>query len=567
VIARLRPKLPTICTVHLFLAPALIFIAACLDRQYQTDFWHHLARGQQIVRLGRILDVDVFTFTVAGAPLRDANWLTQVIYWRLFAWGGLNCVQVVNAGLLAITLLVLVRICQRVQASSRAAGITGAMVFLGLCPFALIRPQTGSFLLFVLLLAVLMDRKRRPGTIWLAVPIMALWANVHGGFAIGLVLIGAFALEAGILFSLSLSGHCTTTSKFQRSISRTRERRRAVMAIDEHFDGSAHRRLRVRLTSRDLMRLLLLLALSVLATCANPYGWTIYQYAATLTARAAGRGIEEWLPPTLSSAAGWVLLLWIVALAAAAWVGRRKPGLLQVCLLVCFVPLACRSVRMVPWVLLATAPMMAQMLGAAAGGYSGKRHAAAQPPDPAAARRRGADLCAPPKPSISSAILLMFLIGASILSLPWLANVNPLFGTVRSTHRVEDALQNTQIAMAKRGAGRVFTRLEWGDYLSFAAHGENPVFCDGRIELYPDSLWKQYIQISAGRPDAERILDRWAVDYLVLDAQYHATLLTRIGRNGSWKTVWRSGQVVLLERSTPRLAGREIPSKTIADSR
>jgi hypothetical protein len=527
VTARLRLKLPTIRTVHLLLAPALIFIAACLDRQYQTDFWHHLARGQQIVRLGRLLDVDVFTFTVAGAPLRDANWLTQVIYWRLFAWGGLNCVQVVNAALLAITVLVLVRICQRVQPSSRAAGITGAMVFLGLCPFALIRPQTGSFLLFVLLLAVLMDRKRRPGAMWLAVPIMALWANVHGGFAIGLVLIGAFVLEAGIEFSFS-----------------------------------------------DLTSLVVLLGLAILATCLNPYGWTIYQYAATLTARAAGRGIEEWLPPTLASAAGWVLLLWVSGLAAAAWVGRRKPGLLQVCLVVCFVPLACRSVRMVPWVLLATAPMMAQMLGAALGNLHA-RHAAAQPPDssatdprnPAAARRRGAGIEATPQPSLSAAILLIFLIGASIISLPSLANVNPLFGTVRSNHRVEDDLQVVKSAMARRGAGRVFTRLEWGDYLSFAAHGENPVFCDGRIELYPDSLWKQYIQISAGRPDSERILDRWAVDYLMLDAQYHATLLTRIGRNGSWKTVWRSGQVVLLERSVPRLADRELSSKTIADSR
>jgi hypothetical protein len=121
--------------------------------------------------------------------------------------------------------------------------------------------------------------------------------------------------------------------------------------------------------------------------------------------------------------------------------------------------------------------------------------------------------------------------------------------------------------MAASGAGRVFTRLEWGDYLSFAAHGENPVFCDGRIELYPDSVWTQYIQISSGRPEAERILDRWAVDYLVLDAQYHATLLTRIGRNGSWKTVWRSGRVVLLERSVPRRADHEFPSKSIADAR
>ncbi|HEX4124792.1 MAG TPA: hypothetical protein VHY37_08715, partial [Tepidisphaeraceae bacterium] len=242
--------------------------------------------------------------------------------------------------------------------------------------------------------------------------------------------------------------------------------------------------------------------------------------------------------------------------------------------LICFVPLACRSVRMVPWLLLATAPMMAEMLAVARIRW-GMRHGAAQRLDsssrrgtenPAAARRRGTGN----EPSLSALVLLTILLAAATMSLPWLANVNPLFGTVRSDHRVEDDLHAVKNAMAARGPGRVFTRLEWGDYLSFAAHGADPVFMDGRIELYPDSLWKQYLQITAGRGDFERILDRWAVDYLILDAQYHATLLKQIGRNGSWKTVWRSGQVVLLTRTVPLVtanSSRVFPSKTIADTR
>jgi hypothetical protein len=164
----------------------------------------------------------------------------------------------------------------------------------------------------------------------------------------------------------------------------------------------------------------------------------------------------------------------------------------------------------------------------------------------------------------------MILIGAAIISLPWLANINPLFAGVRSDHRTEDDLQAARNGMAARGPGRVFTRLEWGDYLSFVAHKDHPVFCDGRIELYPDALWRQYLRISAGGADFERILDGWGVDYLVLDAQYHATLLTQIGRNGSWKTVWRSGQVVLLTRSAPLVEhnhAQNLSPQSIADSR
>src|SRR5438105_5479584 len=99
--------------VRLLLAPSLVFIAANLDRQYQTDFWHHLTRGRAIVAAGRLVDVDLFTFTIHGQRLRDANWLTQVLYYRTFQLGGLALVQFANAVVLAAALALLVRVCRR----------------------------------------------------------------------------------------------------------------------------------------------------------------------------------------------------------------------------------------------------------------------------------------------------------------------------------------------------------------------------------------------------------------------------------------------------------------------
>ena len=37
---------------RLLLAPALIFVATAIDRNYQTDLWHHLARGRLIAAEG-----------------------------------------------------------------------------------------------------------------------------------------------------------------------------------------------------------------------------------------------------------------------------------------------------------------------------------------------------------------------------------------------------------------------------------------------------------------------------------------------------------------------------------
>ena len=38
---------------------------------------------------------------------------------------------------------------------------------------------------------------------------------------------------------------------------------------------------------------------------------------------------------------------------------------------------------------------------------------------------------------------------------------------------------------------------------------------DSRIELLPAERWREYLAIAAGRWDAERLLDRWGIDYVV----------------------------------------------------
>src|SRR5205823_15103135 len=93
----LRLPLPTDRWTRFLLAPALVFIAACVDRNYQTDLWHHLARGRTIVTEGRLLDTDRFTFTFPGQPFQDVNWLWQIGFYHLHELGGLPLVQTVNA--------------------------------------------------------------------------------------------------------------------------------------------------------------------------------------------------------------------------------------------------------------------------------------------------------------------------------------------------------------------------------------------------------------------------------------------------------------------------------------
>src|SRR5947208_3356777 len=89
--------LPTDAWVRALLAPALVFIACGIDRNYQTDLWHHLARGRVIATEGHLLDHDRFTYTIPGESFQDVSWLSQLAFYGLDRAGGLNLLQAVNA--------------------------------------------------------------------------------------------------------------------------------------------------------------------------------------------------------------------------------------------------------------------------------------------------------------------------------------------------------------------------------------------------------------------------------------------------------------------------------------
>jgi hypothetical protein len=485
--------LPTDRWTRAILAPALVFIATAIDRNYQTDLWHHLARGRAIVTEGQLLNADRFTYTVPGRPFQDVNWGWQVLFYQLYHVGGLSLVQVVNSVILAAMMTVLLGLCWRRSGSLLAASMIGVFSFFGLWQLLIIRPQTFSLLLFVLLYAVLEGSSRRP---WLlAVPpvIMAVWVNVHGGFPIGLVLVGCYLLAA-------------------------------VMGAPEQ--------------SRPLWRRslpwALCLLVSVAATLLNPYGWHVYEYVGVTSSSASGRRIDEWLPPGLDLLTGKLFVLSLLLMLVLFAFSGRRPTRKEMCLVCGFLPLACGSVRMVAWWLLISAPILAEQL------------VAFWP------RLRQAD-ADDRRPALGNAVACAAIGLAMILSLPWLEAYNPVLARPGRAHRTESDLQAVADRLtAEGGNGRIFTRFAWGEYLGWSLTPRFTVFMDGRIEIFPDTVWSQYSAITRGRSDWQDILDSYQVDHLLLDTTgYHHELLPLVDLSPVWRRLGQYGDAVLFVRQQP----------------
>jgi hypothetical protein len=477
-------------------APALVFIAAVMDRNYQTDLWHHLARGRAIVAEDRLLDEDRFTFTVYGQPLRDPNWGWQLLFYRLYARGGLPLIQTINAALLAAAMAFLIVRAWRRSGSLIAAAAFCLVAFLGLWQLILIRPQTFSILLFVLMCGVLEGaRHRRP--LFLAAPLlMALWANVHGGFPVGLLLIGCYVAA-------------------------------------ELFDAA---RTRSPVALRTCGLWLLCLLGSVAATLVNPYGWNLYEYVVQTSKAASGRAIDEWLPPGWNSLTGKVWVFSLAALVVGLALSPRRPTTRELCLLGCFLPLSCGSVRMVAWWLLICTPILAAQFAALW---------------PRLQQLDSSD----DHPSLGNTLTCSFLLAAMLLSTPWLEASNPILSRPGRAHRTETDLQALADRLRAEGhGGRIFTRFAWGEYLGWSLTPAYTVFMDGRIEIIPDKVWAQYNAVTRGRADWQEILSYYDVQYLVLDdGPYHRQLLPFVRRSPAWHETARQGDAILFERQAKAL--------------
>ena len=143
------------------------------------------------------------------------------------------------------------------------------------------------------------------------------------------------------------------------------------------------------------------------------------------------------------------------------------------------------------------------------------------------------------------------LLLAVVCCLPPLQAYNPLLRVRRAGPRVEDALEEVHRHLRRTDpGGNIFSRLEWGAYLSYTATPDYKVFLDVRIDMYPDDVWDEYKQVTLGGPGWQDILDRYQVNYLLLDAGFHRRtgLLACVEQSAQWQRTYQAGDALLFVR-------------------
>ena len=182
-----RERLLVVAAHALVWSIALVYLSGHIATY---DLWAYLSQGRFVWETGGVPRVDTDSYLPTG-PWVCHSWLAGALTYPLFVWGGGAAARGLTLALMAGTLVLAYGAARRDGASALVTLTAVALALpsfsVGAMPF---RPAMFSFLFVALLLAWL-----RCGRAWWWIPaFFVLWANLHAGVLVGLVLLGVWTV-------------------------------------------------------------------------------------------------------------------------------------------------------------------------------------------------------------------------------------------------------------------------------------------------------------------------------------------------------------------------------------
>ena len=516
----LRGVMPSIADV-IFLLLLLALTYGGLQQRLLGDAgtgWH-IRAGQQIVATHAFPRQDSFSYTMPGHPWFAWEWLYDLAAGVIYSRMGLDGVVFLSALLIAGTFAGLFRWAVTRNCYPLVAAFLVVLAIFASSIHFLARPHLFTWA-FTLLFWNILESATAPGSersyrrlYWLPA-LMLLWVNIHGGFLVGLALVGLYFLGEG--WEL-----ITAQEHGERTPSKAAVRKLGIAAV-----------------------------LTFVATFLNPYGYRLWLHIhAYLGSSFYMNNIQEFLSPNFHGAAEkfFAALLLLSLLGLAVNRSRlRARHLLVILFSVYFGLYAARNIPIASILLVLTStPLLAGAV---------ERAGAAEELAPRARKlflrwrnfaARMADtelgLRAHLLPLVAVVITFVVCLNGGRLG------ARPLMHAHFDGKRFPVAAADF---LAAHGIhSQVFTPDYWGGYLIYRLGPGYKVFMDDRHDFYGEPFVRDYIKVKEIQPGWQNVLDNQKVNWVLVPPDW--ALANALKELPQWRVLYDDHRAILFARVSP----------------
>ncbi len=422
------------------------------------DLARHIRVGEIILERHSLFREDLFSYPMAGEPWVAFEWLSEVIYALVHYAGGLAGVAIFAGLTIALTYALMVRFLLSRGVDPLFAYLVTMTAAVGGAAHWLARPHLFTLLAIVLLL-YLLEPTKRP-RLWLYAMLFAVWANLHGGYLYGFIMIGLYL--AGDLVEMQLA-----------------ESRTVWVERAKHHAAA--------------------LLVSVLATLVTPHGFALFGHlVGSLGQRYVVDNTSEYLSPDFHTVYSQMFLCVLLLIIGGLAISRERPTFPRLFLMLANIAFALYARRNISLLSLTVLPIIALHLD---GQWRrlpefAMRQVFARD-EPRTSKGRWA--------SLTTVIMLALAL---------------MHGNLAGLQLIPDRFDERDfpvVAVERARAaglqGRMFNEFIWGGYLIYA-WPEQRVFIDGGF--YGEKMTRAYAQILFRGPGWREAMRKWDISLALI---------------------------------------------------
>lgn len=494
----LQDKIIPPISVVLFLTIFLyISFSSGMNLLNDGDTGYHIRVGDYILEHQIFPKQDMFSFHTPPLPWTAHEWLSEIIMSLVHKVYGLNGIVIFFSGFLAFTYACYYNFLKTYRANFYLTLLLTVSVIASSKIHWLARPHVFSLLIMVIWLRILEEYQHGiRDRLYLLPLIMILWANLHGGYIIGIVLTSIYWLDGAY---------------------------RRLTANDPIVLATA---------TEKFKKLGIVMVACAVTAMINPIGYKILLFPFKLTGDTYLMDhVGEFLSPNFHDPLffRYVLLLLVGVLALS----RQRLKCYEIIMVLFFINISLVSVRYIPLCVIFITPIMLRQIQ--------EMISASDSRFLRALTKRSDNLvdvdAASKWPLMKGSVIFLLAMVIFHDKMKW--DFNPELKPVAAV----------QFLLKEHISGNMLNNDEFGDYLIYAAAPDYRPFIDGRLDMYGTPILKEYYKVIHFLPGWEKILAKYDISWFFIpagDALYRYLLAQK-----EWRLVYSDKVAAILVKDDP----------------